>query len=52
MLLVHTELCARADFSIDWTSTKKTEYLQALTSELQAPEKGFLDAYFVPVMTH
>jgi len=50
MLLVHTELCARADFSIDWTSTKKTDYLQALTSELQAPEKGFLDAYFVPLI--
>lgn len=50
MLLVHTELCARADFSIDWTSTKKTDYLQALTSELQTPDKGLLDAYFKPLI--
>ena len=50
MLLVHTELCARADFSFEWTNTKKTDYLQALTSELKEPDKGLLDAYFMPLI--
>ena len=50
MLLVHTELCARANFSIDWPSSKKTEYLQALTNELKTPNKGLLDAYFKPLI--
>ena len=50
MLLVHTELCARANFSIDWTNSKKADYLQALTNELRTPDKGLLDAYFQPLI--
>ena len=50
MLIVHTELCARANFSIDWSSSKKTDYLQALTEELQTPDKGLLDSYFDPLI--
>nr|WP_315256852.1 Fic family protein [uncultured Duganella sp.] len=50
MLLVHTELCSRAGFAIDWTSSPKNAYLEALTAELATPEKGILDAYFAPLM--
>jgi len=50
MLIVHTELCARANFSIDWSSSKKNDYLHALTKELQTPDKGLLDAYFGPLI--
>lgn len=50
MLIVHTELCARANFSIDCSNSKKTDYLQALTNELQTPDKGLLDSYFGPLI--
>lgn len=46
MLLVHTELCHRAGFSIDWIRSKKTDYLDALTHELAHPQDMVLDAYF------
>ena len=45
MLLVHTELCYRAGFAIDWISSKKSEYLDALTHELAHPRDRVLDAY-------
>jgi cell filamentation protein len=45
MLLVHTELCHRAGFAIDWIASKKTEYLDALTHELTHPRDRVLDAY-------
>lgn len=48
MLLVHSELCFRADFSIDWTRTQKDLYLQALTLELASPNSGHLDSYLLP----
>ncbi|MFZ6759130.1 Fic family protein [Undibacterium sp. Ji50W] len=48
MLLVHTELCSRADFSIDWQSSVKGNYLQSLTREIETPDKGILDAYLKP----
>lgn len=44
MLLVHHELCARADFSIDWAATQKDSYLRALTDEITSPGK-VLDEY-------
>lgn len=50
MLLVHTALCARAGFSIDWRQSRKNSYLQALTAELQTPDKGILDRYFQPMV--
>ncbi|RQS69479.1 cell filamentation protein [Burkholderia sp. Bp8963] len=50
MLLVHTELCARAGFAIDWGSSKKDSYLQALTDELWNPGQGKLNEYFVPLI--
>ncbi len=49
MLLVHTELCSRAGFAIDWASSLKNAYLEALTLELSTPDKGILDRYFAPL---
>lgn len=48
MLLVHSELCFRADMSVDWLRTKKAPYLQALTKELEDPNAGHLDDYLRP----
>lgn len=47
MLLVHMELCHRADFSIDWQKTTKTDYLSALSREIDAPGVGVLDGYLL-----
>lgn len=46
MLLVHSELCHRAGFAIDWLSSDKNLYLAALTHELECPADRVLDAYF------
>lgn len=48
LLVVHTELAERAGISVDWGATDKTEYLVALTRELDSPGKGHLDAYLKP----
>ncbi|MDL2353771.1 MAG: Fic family protein [Pseudomonadota bacterium] len=50
MLLIHTELCDRAGIAIDWASSRKDSYLQALTEELWDPDKGLLDGYFQPLI--
>ena len=48
MLLVHAELCFRANMSVNWLLTSKQPYLDALTKEIQAPNDGHLDAYLKP----
>jgi cell filamentation protein len=48
ILTVHVVLAERAGISVDWASTNKTEYLAALTLELDRPGKGCLDAYLKP----
>lgn len=48
MLLVHAELCFRANMSVNWMRTNKHPYLDALTKEIQAPNDGHLDAYLKP----
>ena len=45
MLVVHAELCFRANMSIDWASTDKTAYLNALTREIETPNATYLDDY-------
>ena len=50
MLLVHSELCHRAGFSIDWLSSTKDGYLNALTAELKHPRAGSLDQYLAPLI--
>lgn len=51
ILTVHTELCRRANMTIDWSKTNKTDYLAALTKELEAPGRGYLDNYLKPFTT-
>lgn len=48
IIVVHGVMAQRAGFSIDWAATRKTDYLAALTKELDDPDKGQLDAYFKP----
>ncbi len=50
IMVVHSILAQRAGFSIDWAKTDKTDYLLALTRELDAPGKGILDSYLKPFM--
>lgn len=45
MLVVHAQLCYRANLSIDWASTRKADYLTALTREIEAPNAKHLDDY-------
>ena len=52
IMTVHSVLAQRAGFSIDWSATKKDDYLDALTREIENPSKGHLDAYLKPFMRH
>lgn len=45
MLIIHSELCHRAGFYIEWHRTNKSDYLTALTNEVAYPCKGHLDDY-------
>jgi cell filamentation protein len=48
IMTVHSIMAQRADFSIDWSATNKTDYLDALTNELERPGKGILDDFLKP----
>jgi cell filamentation protein len=48
IMVVHSVLAQRAGISIDWASTNKDEYLNALTQEIDNPGKGILDKYLKP----
>ncbi len=50
MVVVHTELMARAGLMINWAASSKEAYLDALTHELDAPLKHPLDAYLLPLV--
>jgi fido (protein-threonine AMPylation protein) len=50
IMTVHAELCRRAGMHIDWSKTNKTDYLNALTKELDAPGRGHLDTYLKPFL--
>ncbi|MDP4536335.1 Fic family protein [Alkalimonas collagenimarina] len=45
MLIIHSELCYRAGFCIDWQQTAKNDYLSALSKEITSPGKNHLDSY-------
>lgn len=47
MLLMHTELCFRAGFSINWGRTDKLAYLRALSAEIAVPNDKVLDRYLL-----
>jgi cell filamentation protein len=46
--VLHSVLAQRAGLSVDWSATDKTEYLTALTVEIDDPGKGHLDKYLKP----
>ena len=48
MMLVHSELCRRAGFYVDWTKTNKQDYLSSLDDEITHPGRGVLDTYLKP----
>jgi cell filamentation protein len=48
IMVLHCVLAQRAGFSIDWAATNKSDYLTALTKELEDPHKGHLDGYLKP----
>ncbi|MFD1554024.1 Fic/DOC family protein [Paraburkholderia silviterrae] len=48
MLVVHSELCHRAGFSIEWHRTQKLAYLAALSAQIATPGHGILDEYLSP----
>jgi cell filamentation protein len=48
IMVMHSVLAQRADISIDWASTNKDEYLDALSQEIDNPGKGILDRYLKP----
>jgi cell filamentation protein len=50
IMTVHSIMAQRAGFSIDWSATNKTTYLNALTGELEHPGNGMLDNYLKPFM--
>ncbi len=47
MLIIHSELCHRAGFCIEWHRTEKAGYLAALSAEIASPGQGILDAYLL-----
>ena len=42
IMVIHTELAQRAGISIEWAATSKTEYLTALTQEIETPGRDIL----------
>ncbi|MGQ8817453.1 Fic/DOC family protein [Serratia sp. NA_13] len=48
ILLVFMELSFRAGFSINWSETRKDDYLRALTNEIGDPSQRHLDHYLTP----
>jgi len=48
IMTVHSIMAQRAGFSVDWSATSKTAYLNALTNELERPGQGILDKYLKP----
>ena len=50
IMVVHGVLAQRAGFSVDWAATTKSDYLSALTKELDSPGKDHLDTYLRPFL--
>lgn len=51
ILIIHSELCHRAGFSIEWDRTNKTDYLTVLSREIESPKQGYLDHYLSDFIT-
>jgi len=50
MVVVHTELMARAKLMINWGASSKDAYLEALTREIESPRDHALDDYLKPLV--
>ena len=48
IMLIHADLCDRAEISIDWEKINKQDYLKVLTKEIYLPGQGHLDNYLRP----
>jgi fido (protein-threonine AMPylation protein) len=48
LMVVHGDVARRADIHIAWERVEKVPYLAALTSELEGPGAGRLDAFLAP----
>ena len=48
IMVVHSMLAHRAGFSVNWAATDKTDYLKALTEEIERPKTGALNTYLKP----
>jgi cell filamentation protein len=48
MMVVHSVLAQRAGFSVNWAATDKTDYLNALTEEIENPKAAALNKYLKP----
>jgi cell filamentation protein len=45
MMVLHSVLAQRAGFSVNWAATDKTDYLNALTEEIENPKAAALSKY-------
>jgi cell filamentation protein len=48
MMVVHSVLAQRTGFSVNWAATEKTDYLNALTEEIENPKAAALNKYLKP----
>jgi len=51
IMVVHSVLAHRAGFSVNWAATDKTDYLNALTEEIENPKANALNTYLKPFIT-
>ncbi|MEI3773992.1 Fic family protein [Pectobacterium sp. CHL-2024] len=51
MLLVHAELCRRAKIFINWNATRKEDYLESLTLDINDPQGNHLNKYLLPFIS-
>ena len=51
IMVVHSVLAQRAGFSVNWAAADKTDYLNALSEEIENPKANALDSYLKPFIT-
>ena len=51
IMIVHSVLAQRAGFGINWAATDKTDYLNALSVEIENPKAGALNRYLKSFIT-
>ena len=48
ILTLHSEILRRNDQHVEWEKTQKEEFLEALTVDLEDPDKGHFESYLSP----